>query len=170
MPFKNGISYPELGDSRRVAVATQLQLEKRFERNPLLGEEYSKFIREGIELGHIEEVPCDELKNDKAHYLPHHCVFKDSTTTKLRVVYNASQETSNGKSLNDYLAIGSVNQSDILAHLLNFRIFKYAFTADVEKMYKQILLAEHQWDLHRFVYRFAKNEPLKEYIFDIDID
>lgn len=37
-------------------------------------------------------------------YIPHHLVFRaESTTTHLRVVFNASFITSNGTSLNDHL-------------------------------------------------------------------
>lgn len=95
--------------------------------------------------------------------MPHHCVFKDSTTTAFRVVYNGSQKTSNSKSLNEQLAIGKVQQRDIFSLLIRFRMFEYAFTADVEKMYKQILLNEEQVDLHRFVYRFTPNVSIKDY-------
>lgn len=95
--------------------------------------------------------------------MPHHGVTKESTTTKIGVVYNASMPTSNGKSLNDQLAIGAIHQADIVTLLTNFRIFKYAFTADLEKMYKQILVDESQRDFQRFVFRFNENEPLKDY-------
>lgn len=97
LPFKSKTDHVDLGDTRKCAIATQFQLEKRFKKDPKLGDEYSKFIREGIDLGHIVEVPFDERRF--AYYIPQHCVFKDSTTTKLRVVYNASQKTTNGKSL-----------------------------------------------------------------------
>lgn len=109
-------------------------------KNKKLGEEYAKFISEGIELGHIEQVPL--VSDNLVHYMPHHCVFKDITTTALRIVYNGSQKTSNHKSLNEQLAIGKVCQRDIWTLLVRFRLFKFAFTADVEKMYKQILLNE----------------------------
>lgn len=161
LTFKNCLTQPDLGDSRKCAIATQFQLERRFDRNPKLGEEYCKFIREGLDLGHIEEVQFDP--SEFCHYLPHHCVFKNSTTTALRVVYNASQKTSNGKSLNEQLAIGGINQRSSVALLLRFRLFKYAFTADIEKMYMQIMLNENQLDLHRFVYRFSKNEPMGDF-------
>lgn len=161
LPFKNRIQHPDLGDSRKCAIATLFQLEKRFSKNPKLGEEYSKFIREGIELGHIEEAPHEQ--NQLVHYMPHHCVFEDSTTTKLRVVYNGSQKTSNFKSLNEQLAIGKVNQRDIFSLLIRFRMFRYVFTADVEKMYKQILIVDSQLDLQRFLYRFSPVEPIKEF-------
>lgn len=84
---------PDLGDSRRCAIATQLQLEQKFAKNEKLREEYIKQISEAIELGHVEEVPYDSGRN--YHYIPHHCVFKDSKTTALRVVRNASNKTSN---------------------------------------------------------------------------
>lgn len=101
--FKNEMTRPDLRDSRKCAIATQFQLEQSFLRNPKLHEEYEKFIRESIELGHIEEVDTDSpLESSSAiHYMPHHCVFKNSMTTALRVVYNASQKTANGKSLNE---------------------------------------------------------------------
>ena len=39
--------------------------------------------------------------------MPHHCVLKDaSTTTKLRVVFDASAKTTTGLSLNDCLMVG----------------------------------------------------------------
>lgn len=134
LPFKNHMLQPDLGDSRKCAVASLFQMERRFNKNIKLGEEYAKFISEGINLGHIEEIPFAREK--LVHYMPHHCVFKDSTTTALRVVYNGSQKTSNLKSLNEQLAIGKVCQRDMLSLLLRFRIFRYVFTADIEKMYK----------------------------------
>lgn len=143
IPFKNESISPELGDSRKRAISTQFQLEKRFVKHPKLAEDYKRQIREAIELGHAEEVPF--APNQSFHYIPHHAVEKESTTTALRVVYNASQVTSNGKSL------------------IKFRFFKYAFTSDVEKMYKQILIDEAQLDLQRFVFRFDASEPLKDY-------
>lgn len=163
LPFKNGMDFPELGESRKKAIATQLSLEKRFQKNEEYKINYMGQIEEGIRLGHIEEVPFEPKNSHKYHYMPHHGVTKESSTTKLRVVYNASMHTSNGKSLNDQLAIGAISQSDIVTLLTNFRIFKYAFTADLEKMYKQILIDESQRDLQRFVFRFNPNEPLKDY-------
>lgn len=153
LPFKDFMSQPDLGDSRKCAVASLFQLECRFAKNQKLAEEYAKFILEGINLGHIEQVsyPSDNL----VHYMPHHCVFKDSTTTKLRVVYNGSQKTSNYKSLNEQLAIGMVNQRDIWSLLVRFRMFRYAFTADVEKMLLRLSWPKHQIAQGNFTYARA---------------
>lgn len=79
------------------------------------------------------------------------------------MVYNASQKTSNFKSLNEQLAISKMRQRDIFSLLTRFRMFKYVFTADIEKMYKQILLSDEQLDLHRFLYRFSPDEPIREF-------
>lgn len=65
--------------------------------------------------------------------------------------------------MNDFLAIGRVEQTDLTSLLVKFRFFKYVFTSDIEKMYKQILVDEEQTDLQRFVYRFGPNEPLREF-------
>lgn len=161
LPFKSQSAYPDLGDSRRCAIASQIQLERRFDKNPSLRIKYDEQIREALALGHVEEVNYDSSK--QCHYIPHHCVFKDSSTTSMRIVHNASQKTSNGKSLNEQLAIGRIDQDDLTTLLIRFRMWRYAFTADVEKMYKQILVNENQLDLQRFIYRFSPNEHFKDY-------
>ena len=47
------------------------------------------------------------------HYLPHHCVTKDSnSTTERRVVFDASAKTTSGLSLNDCLLVG-MRQDDL---------------------------------------------------------
>jgi hypothetical protein len=45
--------------------------------------------------------------------MPHHGVVKEaSSTTKLRVVFNASEKTGSGVSLNDVLRVGVTVQDD----------------------------------------------------------
>lgn len=114
-------------------------MENRFKRNPKLKEQCSEAIHDAIEKGHLVKVN-EPLKN--AHYIPHHAVFKDSTTTKLRTVYNASLRTSNGKSLNEQLAIGKMVQPTIFELALRLRTYEIAVIADIEKMFKQIKLDE----------------------------
>lgn len=82
MPFVNNAE-PSLGNSKKAALATLFQLEKRFDKQPELKKMYTEAIHDAIEKGHmihVNDPPSD------AHYLPHHAVFKDSTTTKLRMV------------------------------------------------------------------------------------
>lgn len=157
--LKIGLQKPDIGESRKMAIATQMQLERRFIKNPLLKIEYEKFINEYIQLGHMEEVPYESQFDNNAHYLPHHCVFKESTTTKLRVVFNASQKTTNGLSLNESLAMGASHQRDLLSLFLQFRTYKYAISADIEKMYRQILIDDAQTDWQRIIWRASEKKP-----------
>ena len=74
---------------------------------------YSALIQELIDLGHLETVQPGEIKNSQNFYLPH-CVLKeDSTTTKLRVVFDASAETTSGFSLFDCLLVGPKHQDKL---------------------------------------------------------
>ena len=118
-----------------------LNLERKLHANPELHKKYADLIQEFLDLGHLEKVPSEDLENPQKFYLPHHCVHKlDSTTTKLRVVFDASAKSSSRMSLNDCLMVGPKLQDDIFDILLRFRFFKVALSADVAKMYRQVEL------------------------------
>lgn len=87
-----------------------------------------------------------------AFYMPHHAVFKNaSSTTKIRVVFDASSKTDTGVSLNDILMVGPTLQQDLISILIKFRIWQYVLTGDVAKMYRQILIDESQRKLQRIL-------------------
>ncbi|XP_065172548.1 uncharacterized protein [Atheta coriaria] len=119
LPFKE--YPPQLGDSKQRAVARFLQVEKRLKQDSKLQELYHAFMREYLELGHMKKCSKeDEVKT--AYYIPHHAVLKESSsTTKLRVVFDASCKTSNGSSLNDKLHTGPQLQQNIIDILLRWR-------------------------------------------------
>ena len=106
MPFKPDSS--PLGDTFTQAKRRFLDLEKRLDSKPNLKEGYTEFIHEFIDLNHLEPVPDNEIAkpDHQLNFLPHHCVHKeDSTTKKLRVVFDGSAKSSNGNSLNGSLMI-----------------------------------------------------------------
>ena len=72
--------------------------------------------------------------SDLCYYLPHHCVFKDSTTTKLRVVFDASSKSPNGYSQNNGLLFGPCLQGDVFDILIQCLLHKHALPTDVAKM------------------------------------
>ena len=73
--------------------------------------------------------------------MPHHCVIKTSSdTTKVRVVFDASAPISNGVSLNNTLFVGPTMQDTLFETLLRFRVHVYVLTADIAKLYRQILI------------------------------
>ncbi|KMQ84307.1 bel12-ag transposon polyprotein [Lasius niger] len=89
--------------------------------------------------------------NEKTRcYLPHHGVLRDSsTTTKLRVVFNGSQRTRSGESLNNQLLVGANLLPSFADVLLRWRWHRYAIVADIEKMYRQILIHPNDRDFQR---------------------
>jgi hypothetical protein len=136
LPFKQ--EKRNLGTSRAGAIKRFKSLECKFRRDKGFKTVYAKVIEDYFRQGHAEQVPANELDNP-CYYLPHHGVTKEeSTTTQLRVVFDASAKTSNQKSLNDLLLIGPKIQSDLYSILLRFREHKVAFTADISQMYRQI--------------------------------
>lgn len=173
LPFDPSKASEELGESRSIALHCLYRLEKRFQSNPTVKERYIKYIQNLIEANHIELVPQNRLNiaDQEKFYLPHHPVMKESSlTTKLRVVFNASQKSKSGISLNEKLLIGPKIQDDLFDILIRWRKHKIVFIADVEKMYRQVKLIENHRDYQRFLWRFSKKDTISEYRITTVID
>ena len=87
----------------------------------------------------------------------------DSLTTKLRVVFNASDKTGNGKSLNDILHPGPVLQADLVTFLPRWRLPKYVFSCDIMKMYRQIRVAAEHTRFQRILFRDNDSGEFQDY-------
>ncbi|GBM83293.1 hypothetical protein AVEN_261134-1 [Araneus ventricosus] len=95
--------------------------------------------------------------------MPHHGVFKpDSTSTKLRVVFNASSPTTTGKSLNDVLLSGEIDE-DVFNIMLRFRKHQIVLIADIRQMFRQILIEPSQRDLLRILWKTKEEEEPVSY-------
>ena len=101
LPF---IRPPDLGDSKKIAQARFLQSEQRLLNEPAAKKAYSAFIGEMISLGHMERV--HDAPDDQVYFMPQQAVANQDGSGKIKVVSNASQATSNGRSLNDFLHTG----------------------------------------------------------------
>ncbi|GFW08969.1 integrase catalytic domain-containing protein [Trichonephila clavipes] len=117
-----------------------------------------------------EEIYChmEEIKNETLdkinYYIPHHSVYKpEKTSTPLRVVFDASAKTTSGFSLNSILLNGGIIQQDLFSIVSRFRKHKYAFSADIKKMYRQILVDPNQRDLQRIMWKTSADAPVKTY-------
>lgn len=153
-----------LGASRNVAIARLINLEKSFAKNPHLAQEYTKFLKEYEEMGHMTKVTPFAGPESGAYYLPHHAVIKESsTTTKVRVVFNASAKTHTGLSLNSLLDPGHKQQQDLHQIILRWRKHQYVITADIEKMFRQIVVTPEDRDMQRIVWREKPTDPISEY-------
>jgi len=94
-------------------------------------------------------------------YIPHHPVLRESSsTTTLRVVYNASCKRENGISLNDHLLIGPKLQQDHPAILLRWRQWRFVYTADIAKMFRKILVHPSDVDFQRIFWHPYDSCPI----------
>lgn len=70
---------------------------------------------------------------------------------------------SSGKSLNDILQVGPVIQQELLDIITRFRQHRCIITGDIEKMYRQVLVAEKHRNLQAILWRPNPNESVLEY-------
>ncbi|XP_050076785.1 uncharacterized protein LOC126563956 [Anopheles maculipalpis] len=154
----------QLGDSIEQAQRRLLSLERKLSRHEDTYVEYRKFMREYLDLGHMAPVPAEKLHMVR-YVIPHSCVIKpdSTTTTKLRVVFDASAESTSGISLNDIQAIGPVIQPDLLHIWLYFRTETVVVTEDIAKMYRQVWVAESDTWMQCILWREDASHSAKMY-------
>lgn len=135
LPFKMSPN-DTLGESFPMAIRRYKSLQRRFDKNPQLKKQYDDVLEEYLTLNHMQLVTN---RPPGQCFLPHHEVIKESsTTTKVRVVFDASAKTSTGVSLNDCLCVGPVIQPELFDLLICWRKFEFAVSADIEKMYRMM--------------------------------
>ncbi|XP_065222295.1 uncharacterized protein LOC135846875 [Planococcus citri] len=124
---------------------------------------YRDFMKEYENMGHMTKLdPSSAILNDSNNYvIPHHMVTKtSSTTTKYRVVFNASCKDESGTSLNDHLLSGLVYQPELFSVTVTYRQYPIAFSADIAHMYRQILINEIDRKYQLILFRYDMSEPI----------
>ena len=150
-----------LGESYEQSKRRFHQLERQFQEHPDLHQAYSEFMQEYEELGHMNKLSEDASSAEDRYFLPHHAVFKSSSSTKCtRVVFDGSCCSSNGLSLNDTLLVGPTVQQELYSIVLRFRTYQIAFTADIAKMYHQVRIHQVDRRLQRILWRRSAEKPL----------
>ena len=119
----------------RIAKGQLNSLRNRCEREKGLYESYNAVFQDYLDRGFIEHTSNESIQG---HYLPHHPVFKDSITTPLRVVFNASSKSDGGKSLNDCLNTGPSLTIKLYDCLLQFRCNPFAVISDISKAFHRV--------------------------------
>lgn len=163
LPWRENVS--SLGESKQNATKQFYNLEKRLSNNLDLKREYIEFMRTYEAMGHMTRIDLnDHRSNGREYYLPHHGVLKESrTTTKLRVVFNASAGTTSGLSLNDVLKVGPILQNDLFAIVIKFRKHNVVMVADIQKMYRQVMVDPRDREYQKILWRENPSETLKCY-------
>ncbi|XP_070075502.1 uncharacterized protein [Drosophila takahashii] len=166
LPFKTYLDPAMvLGRSHQMALNRFMQLERRLSNNPERWNKYVEEIEEYFSLEQIAPAVGSEsslVKRTSANrhvascVLPHHAVFKEELySTKQRIVFDASSRTSNGRSLNDILCTGPTLQNDMSSVMLNWRKYRFVFTADIQKMYRCIDVHPEDAQYQRILWRAA---------------
>lgn len=104
-----------LESSYDIALKRFLSLERKLKRQPETKKVYGEFMQEYLKLGHKHPIVLDTSETVPSFYMPHHAVFNENnSTSRIRVVFDASCKTDSGLSLNDVLMIGPTLQQDLL--------------------------------------------------------
>ncbi|GFS68825.1 integrase catalytic domain-containing protein [Trichonephila clavipes] len=92
----------------------------------------------------------EDIEPNKTYYIPHHGVYRpEKSSTKLRVVFNASCPTSNGRSLNSLQANDGIIQDELFSIIIRFRKQPIAITADIEKIVSGVSNIETEKEIQK---------------------
>ena len=151
----------EICNNRERALRAFLKIEKAYDAETWT--EYVKFMQEYQELHHMSVVPAKEV-NQPSYYIPHRAILRlNAYTTKLRVVFNGSSLDGKGLSMNSACLKCPKTQPELFDILLNFRMYRYAFCTDIEKMYRQVRIHREDQDLQRILWRPSPDEPICDF-------
>ncbi|XP_058791049.1 uncharacterized protein LOC131664177 [Phymastichus coffea] len=154
---------PEFPGSLNIARSRLLSSERRYHRKPAERQAYVNFMREYEELGHLERVPTYDVNSLRVYYIPHHAVFKADGSGKIRVVFNASQPAENDVSFNDTVHAGPKTQTETPVIMTHWRNYRYVFSADIVKMFRQFRIHPEDTDCLRIVWRDTIEEAIQHY-------
>ncbi|XP_074028523.1 uncharacterized protein [Leptinotarsa decemlineata] len=163
LPLKE--SYKNLGESLNAAISRLESVERKLSKDINLRNQYEEFLNEYEQLGHMSKIDISlDDPNDIKFYLPHHSVIKEnSSTTRLRVVFDGSSKTSTNLSLNDVLRVGPTIQNDLVCVLLRMRIPRFVATADISKMYRMVKVHPENRNLQRIVWRSNPSKAIEHF-------
>lgn len=143
---------PDLPLNRSLALGRLKSCIDRLKKRPLLLKRYDSVIQDQLKKGIIEKVT--EKDGNLVHYIPHHAVITPhKSTTKLRIVYDASSKVNKDvKSLNECLYRGPVMLNNLCGMMMRFRLHKVGLVADIEKAFLQVGLQKSERDVTRFLW------------------
>ncbi|XP_053691646.1 uncharacterized protein LOC128740150 [Sabethes cyaneus] len=151
-----------LVDNRRSVLRRSHQLEARLVRNPDQYHQYRAFLEEYYMLGHMQRVFDHENPPTPCYHLPHHAVIRaESTTTKLRVVFDAS-------SSNTWRPFAQRCTHGGPYHTRRPPFNHHAcsnpsYIADIKQMYRQVLVDDRDTPPQRIVWRSSSDSPMETY-------
>jgi hypothetical protein len=159
LPWKD--DHPELKPNIDACRSRLQQVTARLKKLGM-ADQYIRVMQENINKGYVSEVENSEQvwNNSDCHFMPHFPVLKDSVTTPVRIVFDAS---CGSPSLNDCLYGGPNMTQDLVQLLMSFRRKKYGMTADIARAFLSVRLLESDRKYVRFLW-YKNNDMTKEIV------
>ena len=163
LPWKEGRDV--LDSNYELSLSRMKGQVRKLRKDPEVLREYDSVIKEQLASGVIEKVE-ESGKADRVHYIPHLAVIrKEASTTKLRVVYDASAKSGKeSASLNDCLHKGPSLTPLLFDILLRFREKRVALIGDIEKAFLNIEVDKEDRDFLRFLWLDGVSDPSSEIV------
>ena len=151
----------KLSHNKDIAMKVYRQQTRKLEKNPKDKEDIIKSEAKLHTLGHVDylrNLTEDQQRmlheNKIQNFIPWRAVWKtNSLSTPCRIVFDASQATSSGYSLNDLLAKGRNNLNKLQEVTIRWMMHRTAFHTDVQKMYNSVKLVEEDWCYQRYLWQ-----------------
>ncbi|XP_025159103.1 uncharacterized protein LOC112589540 [Harpegnathos saltator] len=121
------------------------------------------FTTDYTQQGHVVRLPLGVEQPRPSYFMPHHPIIKRAPDPRVRVVFNASQVSTNGRSLNDLVHVGLHLQLDLGKVLLAWRMHRVAFIAGIEQMFRQIRVAWEDQHLQQILWRDSQTQLMGVY-------
>lgn len=152
-----------------MAIRRMIALERRFEREPELGEKVRAQIAEYERKGYAHKARLAELTSVEANrvwYLPLGIVTNPKKPGKVRLIWDAAAKVG-GVSFNSKLLKGPDLLTPLPQVLCQFRQFPVAVCGDIMEMFHQIKIRAPDCQSQRFIFRNNPAEHPQIYVMDV---
>jgi len=136
MPWKD--EGPPKESNYDITYKQMISSEKTLRRKDCL-EVIQDEVQKPHEQGFVKGVPPEQINHKTPEwYLPQLAVFTPDRTTKVRLVFDASAQGHDGKSLNDHLEKGANYINSFPNVIIAWGFDKEVYTGDIHKMFSQV--------------------------------
>ena len=151
----------KLAHNKEKALQVYNQQIKKLNKNPQGKADVIESEAKLQNLGYVDYVKNltpkqqEMLRNHEIqNFIPWRAVWNgNSVSTPCRVVYDASQPTPSGVSLNDILAKGKNNMHKLVEIVIRWSKHKVGFHTNIKKMYNTVQRREEDWCLQRYIWQ-----------------
>ena len=159
-----------LKDNYDIALKVLIKRENKLMKDGILMEKYKEQIEDFVNRKVIRKMSESEIENwdGPVRYVDHREVFKEGSTTPVRIVINSSFHVGREFSLNDILMKGPNVLTNLLEILIRWRLHPVGFVADIAKMYHNVKTGKLEANLRRLLWRnYEQDRSPDVYCFEV---